>query len=83
MTLNDEFVYNGTGDIIERLVSYHSITLESEGVARIKDAIITYDPSKYEVSVESEKCTFKNNVFANYLNFKLKEGIFSFNINIK
>ena len=83
MTLTDEFIYNGEGDIVERIVSYHPITLESDGVAMIKDAVITYDPSKYEASIESEKCAFKENVFANYLNFKLKEGVSTFKVTIK
>ena len=82
VTLTDDFSYSGEGDIIERIVSFHPITLMSEGKVAIKDAIVTYDPSKYEVKTESEKCLFRDAV-ANYLDFKLKDGVFNFNITIK
>lgn len=83
VTLTDEFVYDGEGDIVERMVSYHPITLESDGVVRIKDATVIYDPNKYDVYTESEECAFKNNVFVNYLNFKLKEGVYTFKATVK
>ena len=83
VTLSDEFVYSGNGDIVERMVSYHPITLEADGVARIKDALVTYDAEKYEVSLNREKCTFKDNVFVNYLDFKLKNGVYNFKAIIK
>ncbi|MBQ1260678.1 MAG: heparinase II/III family protein [Clostridia bacterium] len=83
VTLTDEFVYSGKVDIVDRLVSFHEIELVKDGVIRIKDATVTYDPNKYELTVEKEACRFKKDVFANYASFKLKDGVSVFKITIE
>ena len=83
VTLTDEFVYSGKVDIVDRLVSFHEIELVADGVIRIKDATVTYDPDKYELTVEKEACRFKKDVFANYASFKLKDGVSVFKITIE
>ena len=81
--LTDEFVYTGTGDIIDRLVSYHEFEKVCDGEIKIKDTTIIYDPEKYELTIEKEACKFKKNVYANYASFKLKNNVKVFEITIK
>ena len=80
VTLTDEFVYSGEGEIAERLVSYHAIEKVQDGVLKFKDATVTYDPDKYELVIEKEECRFRNNLFAKYATFKLKKGVTTFTV---
>jgi hypothetical protein len=82
VTLTDEFVYTGEGDIIDRLVSYHEIEKIEEGKVKFKDAIVTYDPDKYELTIEKEKCPFSE-VYIKYATFKLKPGVTTFSVTMK
>ena len=83
VTLTDDFFYEGDGDIVERMVSFDTFAHGSQGEIIVGDAVICYDPETCDVSFESEKCTFKDNVYANYLDFKLKKGVSSFKITVK
>ena len=82
VTLTDEFVYNGEGEIADRLVSLHEIVKVQDGVLKIKDATVNYDPDKYELVLEKEECRFRQNVFAKYATFKLKKGVTTFTVTI-
>ena len=82
VTLTDEFVYTGEGDIIDRLVSYHEIEKIEEGKVKFKDAIVTYDPDKYELTIEKEKCPFSE-TYIKYASFKLKPGVTTFTVTMK
>jgi hypothetical protein len=82
VTLTDEFDYTGEGEIIDRLVSFHEIEKIEDGKIKIKDAIVTYDPDKYELTIEKEQCRFKD-VFAKYATFKLKPGVKTFTVTMR
>ena len=82
VTLTDEFVYTGEGDIIDRLVSYHEIEKIEEGKVKFKDAIVTYDPDKYELTIEKEKCPFSE-TYIKYASFKLKPGVTTFTVTME
>lgn len=81
VTLTDEFVYTGEGEILDRIVSYHDIEKVEDGVLRIKAATVKYDPDKYELTIESENSRFSSAV-GKYATFKLKPGVKTFTVTI-
>ena len=82
VTLTDKFDYTGQGEIIDRLVSYHEIEKVKDGEIKFKDATVTYDPDKYELTLEREKCPFSE-VYIKYATFKLKEGVTEFTVTMR
>lgn len=82
VTLTDEFVYTGEGDIVDRLVSFHDIEKVKDGEIKFKTATVTYDPEKYELTLENEKCPFAD-IYIKYASFKLKPGVTAFTVTIK
>ena len=82
VTLTDEFDYDGEGEIIDRLVSFHQIEKVAEGELKIKAATVKYDPDKYELVIEKEQCRFRD-TFVNYATFKLKDGVTEFTVTME
>ena len=82
VTLTDEFDYTGEGEIVDRLVSMHEIEKVAEGELKFKDATVYYDPDKYELVIEKEKCPFTEQ-YEKYATFKLKEGVKTFTVTMK
>ena len=53
-----------------------------DGEIKFKDATVTYDPDKYELTLEREKCPFSE-VYIKYATFKLKEGVTEFTVTMR
>ena len=82
VTLTDEFIYSGEGEIAERIVSFYEIVKVRDGLLKIKDVLITYDSDKYELVLEKEECRFRPETVAKYATFKLKRGVSTFTVTI-
>lgn len=81
--LTDRFVYNGNGEIVDRLTSTFKPNMLSEGKIALDDAIITYDPTACDCTVISEPTTRNPDVLCYMIDFKLKNGIKEFTCEIK
>ena len=72
VTLSDEFVYSGNGEIVERLVSVIEPVVSGDTV-RIDNAEIKFDPSVCRVTLDSE--TRESGGICYFIDFTLKEGV--------
>ncbi len=77
VTLTDYIVYHGEGDVIERFVTLYQPELIRDGVIKVDDAVLTYDPTQCDCVINTESTTRHSICYM--IDFKLKPGILTFN----
>ena len=75
MTLTDNFVYSGAGEIVDRIVTLFEPKINGNTVT-VEDVTVTFDPSLCDVSVSSEIRERKDTCYL--INFTLKPGVRTF-----
>lgn len=80
VTLSDEFVYTGEGDIVERIVTLYEPRLDGDRVF-VEDVTVKFDPSECSVAINSEMREAGDVCY--FIDFKLNRGIRSFRCEIK
>ena len=81
--LTDRFVYNGNGEIVDRLTSTFKPNMLSEGKIALDDAVITYDPAVCQCTISSEATTRNPEVLCYMIDFKLYSGQSEFSCKIQ
>ena len=76
VTLCDEFVYEGSGDIVERMVTFIEPVIGENGKISLNDTVITYDPAACVVDIEKTQTTNKTPLY--FINFTLNSGVKKF-----
>lgn len=79
VTLTDKFVYNGDGELRERLVSLIKPTYEN-GVLSVDGTLIEFDPEKCTLELGEES---SNRNICYFIDFKLGNGVREFSCTIK
>ncbi|MBE6609897.1 MAG: hypothetical protein E7634_04445 [Ruminococcaceae bacterium] len=80
VTLTDEFVYSGAGEIVDRIVTLFEPKVDGCTVT-VEDVTVTFDPALCDVSVNSEIRERKDTCY--FIDFKLKPGVRKFTCTIK
>ncbi|MBR2965121.1 MAG: heparinase II/III family protein [Clostridia bacterium] len=80
VTLTDEFVYSGEGDIVDRIVTLTEPKINAETV-EVDGVTITFDPSACKATVNSE--VRENGEVCYFIDFKLNFGVRKFACEIK
>ena len=80
--LVDEIVYNGEGGVVERLVSLIEPEL-GEGVIRIAECTVEFDPAAYDVTVTKTEGTAGHDKEIYLIDFALHAGVSRFEILMK
>ena len=81
MILNDSFVYEGEGEITERLVSLIAPAIAENGKIVIEDTEITYDPNVCAVKITEDKTANKTPIY--FIDLTLERGVKEFTCTVK
>lgn len=75
VTLTDDFVYSGAGEIVDRIVTLFEPNIDGDTIT-VEDVTIKFDPALCDVSVSTEIRERKDTCYL--INFTLKPGVKTF-----
>jgi hypothetical protein len=81
VTLNDTFVYEGTGEIVERLISLIEPAIEEKGKIVLEDTVVTYDPEACDLEIC--KTETANHTPLYFMDLKLRDGVKEFTCTVR
>jgi hypothetical protein len=80
VTLTDDFVYSGAGEIVDRIVTLFEPKIDGNTVT-VEDVTVTFDPAICDVSIDTEIRERKDTCY--FIDFKLKPGVRTFTCEMK
>ena len=80
VTMTDEFVYAGAGEIVDRIVTLYQPKIDGDTVT-VEDVTIKFDPSVCDAVINSETRLRKDVCY--FIDFKLKPGVKKFTCEMK
>jgi hypothetical protein len=80
VTMTDEFVYSGAGEIVDRIVTLYQPKIDGDTVT-VEDVTVKFDPSICDAVINSE--TRLRNDVCYFIDFKLKPGVKKFTCEMK
>ena len=75
VTLTDEYIYEGEGELVERFVSVVEPRLASEGVLAVGEPEVRFDPAVCTLEIVKTAGTAGHNKDVFLIDFKLGEGV--------
>ena len=73
VTLTDSFVYTGTEQITDRIVTFLKAEKTADNTVTVEDVTITFDPTQVDLEITTEKSSRDVDIYL--IDFKLKAGV--------
>ena len=81
VTLTDSFVYTGTEQITDRIVTFLKAEKTADNTVTVEDVTITFDPTQVDLEITTEKSSRDADIYL--IDFKLKAGIDTFSCTMR
>ncbi|MBQ9116133.1 MAG: heparinase II/III family protein [Clostridia bacterium] len=81
VNLTDKFVYSGSEQIVDRIVSFEKAELVAPDTVQVQSATVKFDPSSCDCVINTEQT--ERGATCYLIDFKLKKGVSSFSCTIR